>query len=69
MTALRQDIESNFTLLKNKALYITSGDDDLADEILQDGICKMLANELQYVPSTFMGWAFCIIRNIFIDKK
>lgn len=53
--------------LLNFAYLLTSNHDDAYD-LLQDTTLKVLDNEDKYVENTnFKGWAFTIMRNIFIN--
>ena len=54
--------------LLNFAYMLTSNRDDAYD-LLQDTTLKVLDNEDKYVDnSNFKGWAFTIMRNIFINN-
>lgn len=58
-------IQSN---LLNFAYMLTSNRDDAYD-LLQDTTLKVLSNEDKYVDNVnFKGWAFTIMRNIFINN-
>ena len=54
--------------LLNFAMMLTSNRDDAYD-LLQDTSMKVLANEDKFTEDTnFKGWAFTIMRNIFINN-
>ncbi|MCM1110770.1 MAG: sigma-70 family RNA polymerase sigma factor [Clostridium sp.] len=52
----------------NFALMLTSDRDD-AQDLVQDTMLKVLANQDKYAENTnFKGWVFTIMRNIFINN-
>ena len=54
--------------LLNFAFMLTSNRDDAYD-LLQDTTLKVLDSEDKYIENTnFKGWAFTIMRNIFINN-
>ncbi len=58
-------IQSN---LLNFAYALTSNRED-ANDLLQDTVLKVLDSEDKYISNVnFKGWAFTIMRNLFINK-
>ncbi|MCK4522428.1 MAG: RNA polymerase sigma factor [Nanoarchaeota archaeon] len=69
LLSLREEIKKNNSSLLDIAMVITSGREEDARDLRQDGVERMLTYEHRYKPGTKMlNWAFIIMRNLFFNK-
>jgi RNA polymerase sigma-70 factor, ECF subfamily len=66
MDLFREDVTAQLPQLRVYARSLTSGDPQLADDIVQDTIVNALRAQRQFTPGTNLkAWLFTILRNRF----
>lgn len=69
MLTIRQEIERHHARLKKMAMNIASGDHHKSDDLMQDAVERLIRYEDRFEPgSNFLGWAYIMMRNIFLNK-
>ena len=61
--SLRQEIEAGYDKLVEIARSIT-GNDEAARDLVGSGVLRALEHEGTYIPGSFFGWLFYIMRNL-----
>jgi RNA polymerase sigma factor (sigma-70 family) len=66
---LREEIIANYDRLQSIAMVLTRFNEEDANDLVQDGVERMLKNEARFTPGTSMlNWAFIIMRNSYLKQ-
>jgi RNA polymerase sigma-70 factor, ECF subfamily len=70
MNLFREDVTALLPHLRAYARSLTSGDPQLADDIVQDTIVNALRAQHQFTPGTNLkAWLFTILRNTYFSER
>lgn len=61
-------IEQNYSALQGYSRYLTGGNKQDSEDLLQDTLLKALKNQDKFDGKNFPGWAHLIMKNTFINN-